>query len=279
MAARSGRRDAAARAVHAHGLVLALGIAVALGHCVFGVSMALGAFLAGLVVGRSDSAFGATEALPMRDAFAVLFFVSVGMLLDPALLDQQPPLSWYAGGDPHRQAARRACVDPAAAASAARGAHGVPVALAQIGEFSFILATLGRELRLLPAEATNVVVGLSTSCRSSFNPMAARLVPRRRTAADEVDVAVQITRPGMRTNGASHRSWLKTAAVVVVTGPTGQIVSRACSVRTGSRRPSSRLNIDAVRDLRRQKRVGRLRRRPVPETLISAGIRHAADLI
>ena len=69
-------------------LAIALGIAVG-SAMVFGVSMALGAFLAGMVVGRSDySLRAATDALPMRDAFAVLFFVSVGMLLDPlALLD------------------------------------------------------------------------------------------------------------------------------------------------------------------------------------------------
>ena len=67
-------------------LVVALGIAVGVAK-VFGVSMALGAFLAGMVVGRSDfSLRAASEALPMRDAFAVLFFVSVGMLLDPAHL-------------------------------------------------------------------------------------------------------------------------------------------------------------------------------------------------
>src|SRR4029077_11202757 len=67
-------------------LVVALGVAAA-SRMLFGVSMALGAFLAGLVVGRSDySLRAASEALPMRDAFAVLFFVSVGMLLDPAAL-------------------------------------------------------------------------------------------------------------------------------------------------------------------------------------------------
>jgi CPA2 family monovalent cation:H+ antiporter-2 len=61
-------------------LVVALGIAVGSAE-VFGVSMALGAFLAGMIVGRSDfSLRAASEALPMRDAFAVLFFVSVGML-------------------------------------------------------------------------------------------------------------------------------------------------------------------------------------------------------
>jgi Kef-type K+ transport system membrane component KefB len=60
---------------------------------IFSVSMALGAFLAGMVVGRSDySLRAASEALPMRDAFAVLFFVSVGMLLDPGALIVSPGL-------------------------------------------------------------------------------------------------------------------------------------------------------------------------------------------
>ncbi|WP_410965015.1 cation:proton antiporter, partial [Salmonella sp. SAL4435] len=67
-------------------LVLALGIAVGAAK-LFGVSMALGAFLAGMVVGRSDfSSRAASEALPMRDAFAVLFFVAVGMVFKPAFL-------------------------------------------------------------------------------------------------------------------------------------------------------------------------------------------------
>src|SRR6266851_5996642 len=73
-------------------LVLALGIAVG-SATLFGVSMALGAFLAGMVVGRSDfSLRAATEALPMRDAFAVLFFVSAGMLFDPRFLLDAPAL-------------------------------------------------------------------------------------------------------------------------------------------------------------------------------------------
>ena len=76
-------------------LVIALGIAVGSAR-IFGVSMALGAFLAGMVVGRSDySLRAASDALPMRDAFAVLFFVSVGMLLDPASLLDSP---WLLAG-------------------------------------------------------------------------------------------------------------------------------------------------------------------------------------
>ncbi len=73
-------------------LVVALGIAVGSTE-LFGVSMALGAFLAGMVVGRSEfSVRAASEALPMRDAFAVLFFVSVGMLFDPRQLLEAPGL-------------------------------------------------------------------------------------------------------------------------------------------------------------------------------------------
>ena len=73
-------------------LVIALGIAVG-SALIFSVSMALGAFLAGMVVGRSDySLRAASDALPMRDAFAVLFFVSVGMLLDPGALIEAPGL-------------------------------------------------------------------------------------------------------------------------------------------------------------------------------------------
>src|SRR5437773_2293852 len=74
-------------------LVVALGIAVG-SALLFGVSMALGAFLAGMVVGQSDySLRAATEALPMRDAFAVLFFVSTGMLFDPRLLLDVPGIA------------------------------------------------------------------------------------------------------------------------------------------------------------------------------------------
>jgi CPA2 family monovalent cation:H+ antiporter-2 len=78
--ARTGSRDLFTLAV----LVLALGIAVGSAQ-LFGASMALGAFLAGMIVGQSEfSARSASDALPMRDAFAVLFFVSVGMLFDPS---------------------------------------------------------------------------------------------------------------------------------------------------------------------------------------------------
>ena len=102
-------QHAIARAVHADGAGDCLGIAVG-SSLIFSVSMALGAFLAGMVVGRSDySLRAASDALPMRDAFAVLFFVSVGMLLDPGAPDRGP--AWSLGALAvvlRRQAARRA---------------------------------------------------------------------------------------------------------------------------------------------------------------------------
>jgi monovalent cation:H+ antiporter-2, CPA2 family len=139
-------------------LAIALGIAVSSAQF-FGVSMALGAFLAGLVVGRSEfSVRAAADALPMRDAFAVLFFVSVGMLLDPGtLLD-----------DPQMLAATLGVVligKPLAAVAIValfryplKVALSVAVALAQIGEFSFIVASVATDFGVLTADATNTLV-------------------------------------------------------------------------------------------------------------------------
>ena len=86
LVARQGSRELFTLAV----LAIALGIAF-VSSTVFGVSFALGAFLAGAVVGESDMSHqAAADALPLRDAFAVLFFVSVGMLLDPSFLVDYP---------------------------------------------------------------------------------------------------------------------------------------------------------------------------------------------
>ncbi|HWO12683.1 MAG TPA: cation:proton antiporter, partial [Polyangiaceae bacterium] len=156
-------------------LVLALGIAVGAAK-LFGASMALGAFLAGMVVGQSDfSARAASEALPMRDAFAVLFFVSVGMLLDPAALLEQPGLVAGSiaivlfGKSLSAYLVVRALRYPVATALV------VALALAQIGEFSFILATLAHKLGILPAAATNVLVATAV-VSITLNPLAFRLI-------------------------------------------------------------------------------------------------------
>jgi len=155
--------------------VLALGIAVGSAQ-LFGASMALGAFLAGMVVGQSNfGARAASEALPMRDAFAVLFFVSVGMLLDPGVLLENPGLVAGAigivllGKSVAAFAVVRLLRYPVATALL------VALALAQIGEFSFILAALGRDLELLPPAASNVLVATSV-VSITLNPLLFRLL-------------------------------------------------------------------------------------------------------
>ena len=135
----------------------------------------LGAFLAGMVVGRSEfSLRAATEALPMRDAFAVLFFVSVGMLFDPQHLTRSPGLV----------AATLAVIllgKPLAALAIVRllghplrTAASVAVALAQIGEFSFILAAAGRALGILDDAAVNTIVAAAIAS-ITLNPLYYRL--------------------------------------------------------------------------------------------------------
>jgi CPA2 family monovalent cation:H+ antiporter-2 len=155
-------------------LVMALGIAVTAA-TLFGVSMALGAFLAGMIVGRSDfSLRAATEALPMRDAFAVLFFVSVGMLFDPAHLLVAPwqvaaTLAIILVGKPIA-----AFVIVSALRYQARVGLAVAGALAQIGEFSFMLALLGIQLGALSAEAMNTIVAAAL-ISITLNPMLYKL--------------------------------------------------------------------------------------------------------
>jgi CPA2 family monovalent cation:H+ antiporter-2 len=140
--------------------VLAIALGVALGAALlFGVSFALGAFFAGMILAESPfSQRAGEETLPLRDAFAVLFFVSVGMLFNPAVLLDAPlalaatvaiivvgkSLAAYfivrAFGRDHRVALT------------------IAASLAQIGEFSFILATLGSELELIPTMARDMIL-------------------------------------------------------------------------------------------------------------------------
>ena len=156
-------------------LVVALGIAVG-SAMVFGVSMALGAFLAGMVVGRSDfSLRAASEALPMRDAFAVLFFVSVGMLFEPVALLKSPAIVLLTLVVVMIGKPLAAFGITAVLGYPSRVALAVAAVLGQIGEFSFILAALGRELGILPAAATNGLVAAAI-VSISVNPLIYRTV-------------------------------------------------------------------------------------------------------
>ncbi|RPJ05422.1 MAG: sodium:proton exchanger, partial [Deltaproteobacteria bacterium] len=122
--------------------ILALALAIATGSAViFGVSMALGAFLAGIVVGQTEvSHQAAADALPMRDAFAVLFFVSIGMLFDPGAIVKEPWLLLSLLGIIVIAKPFTAFLIIWFLRYSIRTAITVAVALAQIGEFSFLLA-------------------------------------------------------------------------------------------------------------------------------------------
>jgi CPA2 family monovalent cation:H+ antiporter-2 len=152
--ARSGSSELFTLAVLAVALGIAFGAA-----SLFGVSFALGAFVAGLVVSESDlSHRAADDALPFRDAFAVLFFVSVGMLFDPAFLLAEPLKILAVVGV--------IVVGKALAAALIVLTFGYPVrtglvvaaGLAQVGEFSFILAELGLSLGLLPESGQQLIL-------------------------------------------------------------------------------------------------------------------------
>ncbi|ONN65385.1 YbaL family putative K(+) efflux transporter [Herbaspirillum sp. VT-16-41] len=141
--------------------VLAIALGFALGSAyVFGVSFALGAFFAGMILSESElSHRAAEESLPLRDAFSVLFFVSVGMLFDPSILVREPLLVLatvfiiVVGKSLAALMIVRVFGHPNSTALT------ISASLAQIGEFSFILATLGLSLDLLSPMARDLILG------------------------------------------------------------------------------------------------------------------------
>jgi CPA2 family monovalent cation:H+ antiporter-2 len=140
--------------------VLATALGIAYGSAeLFGVSFALGAFFAGVVLSESDfSHKAAADSLPLQDAFAVLFFVSVGMLFDPSILVQEPVAVLSALLIVTLGKSLAAALIVRLAGYSVGTALTVSASLAQIGEFSFILAGLGLTLKLLPQEGLNLIL-------------------------------------------------------------------------------------------------------------------------
>ena len=187
----SGSRELFRLAVLAIALGVAFGAAVA-----FDVSFALGAFFAGMILGETPlSRRAAEETLPLRDAFAVLFFVSVGMLFNPAVLVEQPL--------PLLATVAIIIIGKSIAAFAIVRAFGHPAdtaltiaaSLAQIGEFSFILASLGTGLGVLPAEARDLI--LAGAIVSIFlNPLIFSMIVRSHKAEEEAEKTSKPPRMG-----------------------------------------------------------------------------------
>ena len=208
-------------------LSIALGFAY-LATELFGVSLALGAFFAGMILSESRlSQQAATESLPLRDAFAVLFFVSVGMLFDPRILVEAP-------------AALFATIFIILIAKTAAAylvvrlfGHQVPtalsisVSLAQIGEFSFILAGLGVSLGVLPENARSLILA-GAIISILLNPLLIELLDRlpiwRVAPSDEFE---QTPPPEARGREPIPTTRLTDHVVLVGHGRVGSVVSEA----------------------------------------------------
>jgi CPA2 family monovalent cation:H+ antiporter-2 len=253
-------------------LAVALGIAVG-SALLFDVSMALGAFLAGLVVGRSDFAVrAATDALPMRDAFAVLFFVSVGMLLDPAALVQRPGLFMLTLGIVVLAKPLVAWAITAAFRYPLAVSLPVAIALAQIGEFSFIVARLGGELGVLDAAAMNLIVAAAIAS-IMINPLLYRSIAGVLARRDR-----QRFDAARRADAGTDDAGAPPVAIVIGAGPVGDAVVQRLQER-GVTPTVIELNMDTIDALRAQGVRTIYGDASHPDTLIAAGLRHARALV
>ncbi|WP_293806030.1 YbaL family putative K(+) efflux transporter [uncultured Bosea sp.] len=179
-------------------LAVALGVAYAAA-TLFGVSFALGAFFAGMILSESPlSQRAAEETLPLRDAFAVLFFVSVGMLFDPGILLRAP--------GPLIGTLAIILIGKSVAAWLIMRAFGrsqtaaltISASLAQIGEFSFILAGLGTALGILPAQGRDLILAgaiLSILLNPVIFALAERLAPEAPAAKPKPAAASEAGEP------------------------------------------------------------------------------------
>jgi CPA2 family monovalent cation:H+ antiporter-2 len=198
--ARSGSRELFTLSIIATAVVIAFAASR-----LFGVSFALGAFVAGMVISESElSHRAADESLPLRDAFSVLFFVSVGMLFDPALLWQAPDRIFLV-------LAIILLGNPVAAflililfRYPLNAALTVGASLAQIGEFSFIVAGMGVSLGLLSLEGQSLVLA-GAVLSIGLNPLVFRLIePARQWILTRSRVARLMVRPADRLAELPH---------------------------------------------------------------------------
>jgi CPA2 family monovalent cation:H+ antiporter-2 len=210
--------------------ILAVAVGTAVGAAaLFGVSFALGAFFAGMVVNGSDlSHEAAADALPLQDAFSVLFFVAVGMLFDPAILVREP-LEVLA-------------VVLIVMVGKSIGALGIVLlfryplhtalvisaSLAQIGEFSFILAALGVSLGLLPAEGQSLIVA-GALLTIGLNPLSFEIATRLSRWAERRPRLLAALERGTpeRPMAATPDTALRDHAIVVGHGRVGGVIGSA----------------------------------------------------
>ncbi len=263
--------------------VVAAAIGVAFGAAkLFDVSFALGAFFAGMMLRESEySHRAAEESLPLRDAFAVLFFVSVGMLFDPAVL-------WTA---PLKVLAVVAIIMVGKTLAAVtlvlalryplNTALTVGVSLAQVGEFSFILAALGVGLGLLPAEGQSLVLA-GAIISIALNPaLFALIAPLQRRVGAGSALARRLAQrddPLAQLPGSTDERLLSGQVVLVGYGTVGRRIGEAL-VAQGVPCVVAEQNREIVDGLRARGLPAVSGDATVPEVLIQAHIARAAVLV
>ncbi|WP_437204464.1 cation:proton antiporter domain-containing protein [Planctomicrobium sp. SH664] len=270
--------------------VLVFSVAIAAGsYYFFGASMALGAFLAGMVVAQSPvSHQAAADALPMRDAFAVMFFVSVGMVFDPAFLIQQPLMIFVALVIILLIKPLAALLIVAVLGYPVRTALTVALALAQIGEFSFILSDLARKNHLMPDDGHNVLVA-SAIISITLNPILFRcLVPienwlRRHPLLWKIVNGRAESRVQQLNIESQHEiAWKITGgeklAIVVGFGPVGRSVHRLLT-DAGLSTVVIDMNMNTINELKEKGQSAIFGDATHEGILEQAGMKHATHLV
>jgi len=237
--------------------ILVFSIAIAAGsYFAFGASMALGAFIAGMMVALSPvSHQAAADAMPLRDAFAVLFFVSVGMLFDPAFVFEHPLLLAAGLGIVLIAKPLAALLIVALMGHSSRTGLTVALGLAQIGEFSFILSDVARAHGIMPDSGHSLLVA-SAILSITVNPLLFRQLPRIESALRSRPLLWRILNARAQRAGAQLNTPLPAApserlAVIVGYGPVGRSVHRILD-EAGLSVLVIELNMDTVADLRRR---------------------------
>ena len=250
---------------------------------IFGLSLALGAFVAGIVVSESDLSYqAAAEVIPFRDLFAVLFFVSVGMLVDPGALVERAPLIAVL--------VVVAVVGKGALVALFGKAFGLPVrsalllggTMAQVGEFSFILAEDGLHLNLIDGDVYNMILGTAvvSILLTPFAQRIAEMLALRFEAQSLVAAssAVDRSRTSQTEVAAGGEEEARLSIVVLGAGRVGRVVVRAVRQR-GFR------CVVVDRDSRRLEEVAKLGATTIfgdaanPHILRRCGLDHARVLV
>jgi CPA2 family monovalent cation:H+ antiporter-2 len=275
--ARTGSRELFTLSVVAAAIGIAYGASA-----LFGVSFALGAFFAGMVMRESEfSHRAAQESLPLRDAFAVLFFVAVGMLFEPRVLIEEPlhVLGAVAIIIVGKSIAAMGLV--LALRYPLNTALTVAASLAQIGEFSFILAGLGLSLGLLTSEGVSLVLA-GALISIALNPFVfAGIAPVSRWLLQRSEMARRLDRredPFAELPMSTERKFLEGQVVLVGYGRVGRRIASALGER-GIPYVVVEQNREVVETLRKQGVAAVSGNAVEAEVLIQAHIVDAAMLV